>query len=248
MGALYNVNVEIKGLRIREEGLRPEALEYLESKLRRQRRQAKRRRNPLHRLFHALIPRDFRPVPIESSLEGECLFIGCGGGLETISLGMVGIDVDAPALRAAVDLNAHVDGARARFLRASGGDLPFPDAAFDSLLSDNVVEHIPGPILPRHFRETVRVLRPGGRYLLSTPNRLFEQPAKEAHISLHSYAEWRDYLLEAGFREVRTPRRRSGEFVDLSWKLEQEQRAAASGRRLGLSRRGIREAILLAIR
>lgn len=48
--------------------------------------------------------------------------------------------------------------------------LPFPDQTFDTALSCETVEHVPHP--ERAFHELARVLKPGGRLLLTTPNYL----------------------------------------------------------------------------
>lgn len=244
--------LDMKGVRFRLDGLRPESRTYLEKKLHRIRRRERREFNPFHRLVRALLPRDYRLDAVERRVEGRVLVVGSAGGIETIGLGAVGIDIDRELLRVARDLGAHADGtngsggAAAAFLAASGGDLPFRGATFDSVLSDNVVEHLPDAVLRRHLRETRRALRPGGRYVITTPNRLFEQPAREGHVSLHSYAEWEAMLVDAGFREILTPRRRSGPLEVLSWKKEAERRAAEDGGRLGLSNRGLRLVTLVA--
>ncbi|HRC87720.1 MAG TPA: class I SAM-dependent methyltransferase [Thermoanaerobaculia bacterium] len=46
--------------------------------------------------------------------------------------------------------------------------LPFETASFDTVVSCETVEHVPSP--PRALLELARVLRPGGRLFLSTPN------------------------------------------------------------------------------
>ena len=239
--------LEVRGVRLRRGTLRPETLAYLERKLRRIRRRSRRRRNPFHRLLQALLPRNWGHVPVESRVEGRVLVIDCGGGIETLQLQAVGIDVDRAALRIAADLQRHAIGATAAFAVASGGTLPFRDREFDSLLSDNVVEHMPEPILKLHLREARRVLRSGGWYVFTSPNRLFEDPLKdEGHVSLHSYAEWETLLEEAGFAALETPRRRSGRLLSLAWKKGRERRAARRGSRRGLSARGIRIVTILA--
>ena len=49
---------------------------------------------------------------------------------------------------------------RAHTIAASGEQLPFPDASFDIVLCDNVVDHAESP--RRIAEEMVRVLKPGG--------------------------------------------------------------------------------------
>ena len=49
-----------------------------------------------------------------------------------------------------------------------GPSYPFADASFAAAVSDYVVEHLADP--REHLREVFRVLRPGGAYVLRTPN------------------------------------------------------------------------------
>ncbi len=65
-------------------------------------------------------------------------------------------------------------------------------------------------------------------------------------MSLHSYAEWEERLRAAGFREVFTPRRRSGPLGPTEWKRAEEVRAAKGRGRMGLSQRGLRMVTLVA--
>jgi SAM-dependent methyltransferase len=90
----------------------------------------------------------------------------------------------------------------------AGTELPFPDGAFDVVMSFDVFEHIPDT--DAHLREVRRVLRPGGSYLIQTPNKwtnvVFESirwrsftKFREDHCSLHSLAELRRRLTAHGF-------------------------------------------------
>jgi SAM-dependent methyltransferase len=90
--------------------------------------------------------------------------------------------------------------------------LPFADASFDVVMSFDVFEHIPDS--DGHLREVTRVLRPGGSYVLQTPNKwtnvVFETLRwrsftawREEHCSLHSLAELSARLRAHGFTAVR---------------------------------------------
>jgi SAM-dependent methyltransferase len=52
---------------------------------------------------------------------------------------------------------------------ASADHIPYPDGVFDVVFSDNVLEHLAHP--EQVFREVARVLKPGGTFLVKTPNR-----------------------------------------------------------------------------
>ncbi len=59
-------------------------------------------------------------------------------------------------------------------LVTDGASIPYQDATFDIVFSDNVLEHLADPV--NVFREVARVLKPGGRFLFKTPNRTHYMP------------------------------------------------------------------------
>jgi SAM-dependent methyltransferase len=77
-----------------------------------------------------------------------------------------GLDPDARVL-----VNPHLDDGRV----GTGEMIPWPDASFDVVAADNVLEHLDDP--ERVLREVARVLVPGGRFLAKTPNRRHYVPA-----------------------------------------------------------------------
>lgn len=76
-----------------------------------------------------------------------------------------------PRLIVGVDMTAEPKGNRNidAAARADLGRLPFRDGVFDIAISSHVAEHLTEPDLV--FRELARVLKPGGRLLILTPNR-----------------------------------------------------------------------------
>lgn len=92
--------------------------------------------------------------------------------------------------------------------KVDGTALPFPDASFDVVLSFDVLEHIRDS--DAHVREVHRVLVPGGKYLLQTPNKwtntIFETIRwrsftrwRADHCALHTYGQLRRRLERHGF-------------------------------------------------
>ena len=236
-------------LKFRREGLAPESLAYLDHKLEGVRRDQRRKRSFLRQLRQLFFPTDWGRQFLETYLEGKTLVVGCGGGLEVLGLGAVGLDVDLRALRIATDLRRNQEGGVGQFLAAHASALPLGDGTFDTVFSDNVLEHLPAAALQPHFREVLRILRPGGRYVFNTPNRLFDDPLRHAdHVSVHTYAEWEARARSAGFLDLSTPRRKSGPLGPLDWKKGMERRIAARRFRFGVRRAGVFMVVIAARR
>jgi ubiquinone/menaquinone biosynthesis C-methylase UbiE len=63
----------------------------------------------------------------------------------------------------------YIKDPRATFEVAGATKLPFKDSTFDSIVSWEVLEHIPENTEDTMFQEVYRVLKPGGTFYLSTP-------------------------------------------------------------------------------
>ena len=95
--------------------------------------------------------------------QGPVLDVGCGSShiIGALPQGSVALDVLANKLRFARRF-------RAPRVRGSGFTLPFADASFPCVLCSQVIEHV--PMRPSMIDELCRVLKPGGRLVLGTPD------------------------------------------------------------------------------
>jgi ubiquinone/menaquinone biosynthesis C-methylase UbiE len=97
--------------------------------------------------------------------DADVLDVGCGTGVLTRALArwpsvrsVIGID---PALSLLEKARAAAeDLPNVTFREADGRSLPFDDEAFDAVVFDSTLSHIPGP--DQAIREAFRVLRAGG--------------------------------------------------------------------------------------
>ena len=131
--------------------------------------------------------------------EGLGLDLGCGDGILTDILfrrmgrkpDLVGIDPDPLETEA-----ARTTGLYARVHTCFGNDIPEPDATFDYVISNSVLEHIPD--LEPVIREASRVLKPGGRFYFTVPSPEFRRNLRGSvwpGISRESYLETLDRRL-----------------------------------------------------
>lgn len=129
-------------------------------------------RRGLMRELRALLPQ----------LTGEVLDVGCGQKpyrhLVRASR-YVGLDIDTPTTRAIGAADVFYDG----------GALPFAPASFDGILCSQVLEHVFTP--EELLRDLARVLRPGGRLVLTVPF------AWDEHEQPHDFARYTSFGLRA---------------------------------------------------
>ncbi len=121
---------------------------------------------------------------------GRCLDIGCGEGALLEELGYQGFGVDLNAERLALAQDKHLN-----VMMGDGTRLPFEDNQFDTVISMEVLEHVPDMRLM--MEDVYRVLNDGGCWIISVPN-----------VTLRSrYEMWREkrpYYCDADehYREI----------------------------------------------
>jgi SAM-dependent methyltransferase len=151
-----------------------------------------------------------RHEAVYAALRDRCagavvLEAGCGEGygaaiLAQAAARVLAVDLDRAATAHAARRYPGVAVARGNLVA-----LPVRDGACDAVVSLQVIEHLWDQ--ERFLRECLRVLRPGGALMLSTPNRLTFSPGRETplnpfHTRELSAAEVAQLVRDAGFARV----------------------------------------------
>lgn len=114
------------------------------------------------------------PFSLGTINKGDAVLdIGCGAGVDSIVAGIivgptgkvVGIDIVPEMLQRAESNVSLTDLQNVTFRKASGDDQPFPDAEFDVVISNGVINLVPDKATL--LNEVMRVLKPGGRLMLA---------------------------------------------------------------------------------
>ena len=123
-------------------------------------------------------------------IAGDVLEIGTGSGY--------GIEVVAPRARRFVTVDKHVPAPEllqlpnVEFRQAEVPPLGFPDGSFDCVISFQVIEHIQRD--GDFVCEIARVLRPGGRFIVTTPNAPMSLTRNPWHVREYTAEELRRLL------------------------------------------------------
>jgi SAM-dependent methyltransferase len=117
--------------------------------------------------------------------------LGCGGGQCTVALAeagadVVGVDLSENHIEHAADL-AVEHGADIDLVTADVQTLPLASESFDVAFNTFVFQWVED--IAAAFAEAYRVLRPGGRFVFSTPHPTFRLVDPETHVVEHSYFE-----------------------------------------------------------
>jgi ubiquinone/menaquinone biosynthesis C-methylase UbiE len=167
-------------------------------------------------LAHATMT-DWALQQVEVPKNASVLDVGCGGGRTVARLAALapegkafGLDYSATSVAVSRNTNAgEIEKGHVQIEQGSVAALPFPDRTFDVVTA--VETHYYWPDLPANIREVLRVLKPGGTFVLVAetyrggPLRLIYgivMPLLRA--AFLSDAEHRDLLAQAGFAEIAT--------------------------------------------
>lgn len=137
-------------------------------------------------------------VEAAKRIRGDVLEIGTGSGY--------GIEVIAPHARRYTTLDKQMPRFadelpdNVEFLQSVVPPLPFAAESFDCVITFQVIEHIRRDV--ELVREIHRVLRPGGRLILTTPNAPASLTRNPWHVREYTAAELGRLLADGGFATV----------------------------------------------
>ena len=159
------------------------------------------------------------PVALASLREGETVLdLGSGAGLDVFlaasTVGkngrVIGVDMTAAMIERARENAKRGNYENVEFRLGENEDLPLADNTADVVISNCVINLSPDK--PRVFREAFRVLKPGGRLMISDLMLLRELPdpvkrSVKAYVGCVAGAMLRDEYVgairAAGFRDIR---------------------------------------------
>ncbi|WP_084352136.1 class I SAM-dependent methyltransferase [Millisia brevis] len=139
---------------------------------------------------------------LERCRDARVLEAGAGEGygaamIADVAERVIALDYDRSAI-------AHIREVYPRVhpVRGNLAGLPLPDDAVDVVVNLQVIEHLWDQV--GFLRECLRVLRPGGSLIVSTPNRLTFSPGRDTplnpfHTRELAPEELTELLIEAGF-------------------------------------------------
>ncbi len=181
------------------------------------------------------------PTALAELREGEVVMdLGSGAGLDAFLAAekvgktgrVIGIDMTSEMLQKARDNAVKLGVTNVEFRQGDIEALPVEDESVDVIISNCVINLAPDK--SKVFREAFRVLRPGGRLLVSDMVLRGELP-EEIRESIRSYtgcvagavpeSEYLEMLREAGFEEVEVLER-SGSGAVVSSKIKAVKPAA----------------------
>lgn len=107
---------------------------------------------------------------------GRILDVGCGVGTFAFhcarhNLFSVGMDYSLESVKTAIALcDRFRVSDKAKFIVGSGAGFPFKDCCFDKIIAADFIEHITQEEKGCFLKEAFRVLKPGGKIIVFTPN------------------------------------------------------------------------------
>jgi SAM-dependent methyltransferase len=142
---------------------------------------------------------------IHYSSPGKILDIGSGSGLFLEACynwgwDAIGIEGSQEAISTMQSRNKNLK-AISHYISSP---FPFEDSIFQTVLINQVIEHLESEVQMHCLKEAYRVLKPGGVIIIESPSRFNkkEWKADPTHINLLSPSELKNLLIKSGFVKI----------------------------------------------
>jgi 2-polyprenyl-3-methyl-5-hydroxy-6-metoxy-1,4-benzoquinol methylase len=156
----------------------------------------------------------------------KILDAGCGNGYGTHYLSLhaesiVGVDIDQETIDKA---KKNFFSKNVEFKKTNVNNLPFENDSFDLVISFEVIEHLSD--YQTYFNEIKRVLKPGGVFIFSTPNKLFTDNNDLKFNPYHLKEYYHEEILritEKNFKDCEIfGQKYNSEIIEISKSVEQK--------------------------
>lgn len=166
-------------------------------------------KNGYHKLYYS--SRDWKNYRgilsslIRYSEPGPILDVGCGNGFLVecaTRWGLVckGLEGSLEAVTLARERYPEIDIQQ----HLLSEPFPFPDNSFQTVVINQVIEHLEPEVAESSIDESYRVLHAGGMLFIASPSKFnkYERKADPTHINLYSPKELENLLVSKGFSEI----------------------------------------------
>lgn len=134
------------------------------------------------------------------------LDVGCGNARDLVSIAQkgskyIGIDLSKKMIAEARSTLKKAGFEQVELRIGDATNMEFPDEMFDKVFASEVLEHIPD--YKKCIAEMVRVLKPSGSLIITTPNReswygfdryvIYEKIQRRKWSDQHPFDEWKTY-------------------------------------------------------
>jgi len=165
--------------------------------------------NPFQKYRLSKVLQIYKPNKNERVLD-----LGCGWGTFTIALApickeVIGVDYSQKSVDFCEAFAAKMGYDNLRFVTADASDTGLEGASFDVIIAADLFEHLYPDVSEKTIRESFRLLKPGGKFVIWTPNRghflehlynnniLFKKDP--AHVDYKKMSWLIEHLEETGF-------------------------------------------------
>lgn len=151
-------------------------------------------------------------IPIKE--EDTVIDVGCGGGINLKRYSkkakkgkIIGVDYSSTSVKKSIEVNQEeVDKGKIKVIEADVVDIPLDDNIADIITANATIYYWPD--IPKAFKEIKRLLKENGIFVIIQGTNGYTKDLielkKEVELEVYNNQEFKEFLLETGFRKIVT--------------------------------------------